>query len=443
MGMIARVKSWLELRSAVLRDAALWREFYSLEGRSVAGVSVTSRSALGHAPLWRGINLLSSSVAKLPLETFHRTPDGDRERDILHPAHPLLRRRVNAGMRVSTWLRLMTFHAVLWGNGYSAIMRDGNGKPRELVPLAPWSTWPEPNAPDGQLWYVTTIGGSPRRLPADDVFHVRGLSSDGITGYSVIELLAPSTGTDLAASEYAARWFAGGCQLQNVLLVPGHLKGQARDQAVKDWDKISAGIGKVGKTGVLYDGVDIKSITTDAEKSQLLQAREFGLITCANVLNLPPHKLGHPARTSYSSLEQENAAFLSESLEPWLQEFETEAYFKLLSPSEQETESHFIEFNRAALLLPDLAARYAAYSVGRTHGWLSVNDIRRKENMPGIGPAGDIYLQQLNTAPAGQAGDDDANDDPEDGNTEEDDDAGTDNRLSNGHGNPRGVAAGA
>ena len=276
--------------------------------------------------------------------------------------------------------------------------------------------------------------GQQRRLAPDDVFHVRGLSSDGITGYSVIELLAPSTGTDLAAAEYAARWFAGGCTIQNVLQIPGHLKGPARDQAIKDWDRISAGLGRTGKSGILYDGVTVSQLGFDAEKSQLLQAREFGLIVCADVLNLPPHKLGHPARTSYSSLEQENAAFLSESLEPWLQEFETEAYLKLLSPSEQETESHFCEFNRAALLQSDLAARYAAYAIGKTHGWLSTNDIRRKENLPGIGPAGDVYREQLNTAPAGEPA-----------NTEQgdDDDPGTDDRLPQRNGNPSGATAGA
>lgn len=408
MGLIGWIKSKLEQRS-MLRDPALWREFYGLDSRNVAGVSVNSRSMLGHSPLWRGINLLSSSVAKLPLVTYRREGE-DRERDVAHPAYRLLRRRVNQGMRASVWLKLMTYHAILWGNGYSAIVRDGFAAPTALIPLEPWGTWPQHSPEDGSLWYVTTILGQPRRIPADDVFHVRGLSSDGLVGYSVIELLAPSTGTSLAADEYAARWFAGGCQLANVLKIPAHLKQDAIDNMLKDWSKISEGLGRTGKTGVLYDGADLMQLGTDAEKSQLLQAREFGLITCANVLNIPPHKLGHPARTSYASLEQENAAFLSESLEPWLLEFEEEAYFKLLALSEQEMETHFVEFNRAALLKPDMAARATIYASARQWGWLSVNDIRRKENLPGIGPDGDVYLQPANMAPAGDP--DNGNDDP-------------------------------
>lgn len=418
--LIGWLKSRWEQRSVNLRDAALWREFYGLEGRNVAGVSVTSRSMLGHAPLWRGVNLLSSSVAKLPLVTYRRTGE-DRERDTSHPAYPLLRRRVNRQLRASAWLKVATYHAILWGNHYSAVLRDALGRPGGLLPLSPWGTWPQQDPYTGDLMYVTTLPtGEPRKLPADDVFHVRGLSDDGLIGHSVIELLAPSTGTSLAADEYAARWFAGGCQLANVIKIPAHLKQDAIQQMLKDWGKISEGLGRTGKTGVLYDGAEIQQLGTDAEKSQLLQAREFGLITCANVLNIPPHKLGHPARTSYASLEQENAAFLSESLEPWLQEFESEAFLKLLSPSEQEDESHFMEFNRAALLKPDLAARYTAYATGRTHGWLSINDIRRAENLPGIGPDGDVYLQQLNMAPAGEP--EQPTDDPEPDEPGDDDD---------------------
>ena len=41
------------------------------------------------------------------------------------------------------------------------------------------------------------------------------------------------------------------------------------------------------------------------------------------------------------------------------------------------------------------------YAIGRQWGWLSVNDIRRLENMPPV-PGGDIYLQPLNMVDAGK-----------------------------------------
>jgi hypothetical protein len=43
----------------------------------------------------------------------------------------------------------------------------------------------------------------------------------------------------------------------------------------------------------------------------------------------------------------------------------------------------------------------AGYAQGRQWGWWSVNDIRRLENLNGIGPEGDVYLQPLNMTRAG------------------------------------------
>ena len=46
-------------------------------------------------------------------------------------------------------------------------------------------------------------------------------------------------------------------------------------------------------------------------------------------------------------------------------------------------------------------SRSTAYAQGRQWGWLSVNDIRKLENMSAI-PNGDIYTQPLNMGEAGK-----------------------------------------
>jgi hypothetical protein len=72
-------------------------------------------------------------------------------------------------------------------------------------------------------------------------------------------------------------------------------------------------------------------------------------------------------------------------------------------PSEKGT--YYTEFLREALLRGDIGSRYTAYAVGRQNGWLSANDIRRRENMnPLPGEQGDIYLVPMNMVPADQAG---------------------------------------
>ena len=60
-----------------------------------------------------------------------------------------------------------------------------------------------------------------------------------------------------------------------------------------------------------------------------------------------------------------------------------------------------VRLTQALLLRGDFAGRMQGYAQARQWGWLSVNDIRRLENLNGIGEPGDVYLQPLNMARAG------------------------------------------
>lgn len=55
------------------------------------------------------------------------------------------------------------------------------------------------------------------------------------------------------------------------------------------------------------------------------------------------------------------------------------------------------------MLRGDSKLRNDAYRTGRQWGWLSINDVRRAENLNPIGPDGDLYLQPLNMVPVGSA----------------------------------------
>lgn len=67
---------------------------------------------------------------------------------------------------------------------------------------------------------------------------------------------------------------------------------------------------------------------------------------------------------------------------------------QLLTPSQRE-QGLFFEFVADGLLRGDFKTRMEGYAVGRQWGWLSANDIRRKENMDPI-DGGDDYLVPLN-----------------------------------------------
>lgn len=90
---------------------------------------------------------------------------------------------------------------------------------------------------------------------------------------------------------------------------------------------------------------------------------------------------------------------------PWFNRWEDNINMRLLTPIERKA-GYYIEFRLENLLCGYIASRATYYAQGRQWGWLSVNDIRRLENMPPI-PNGNIFLQPLNMGEAGKVIQDD------------------------------------
>lgn len=398
MGWLTRATRSLENPNLSLTDPEAWEEA-GLLTRSMSGVRVTPKRAIGYPPLWRGINLIANCARKLRPYVYRVTEDGS-ERDKSHVVYPLLRRKANRFIKAGILRQVLTYHAVLFGNGYALIVRNRLGQPVELLPLSPFDTFPL--QAEGELWYPTIVAGERRRIPAADVLHIHGLSFDGLQGLSVIEVMCDALGLAISSRDYASRFFSQGANASGILMIPGHLKEDAIKNVIKDFDRIATGVTRQHRVGLLQDGVKWQPMTVNAQESQLLESRQFDAREVANILGLPPHKLGDGSRTSYNSLEMENQSYLDDSMDPWLVTWEEELEEKCLTKKEKESESHYIEFNRAALLRTDLRTRYAVYAQARQWGWMSVNEIRRKENEKPIGPEGDIYLQPGNMAPAGK-----------------------------------------
>jgi len=96
-------------------------------------------------------------------------------------------------------------------------------------------------------------------------------------------------------------------------------------------------------------------------------------------LNIPPHLLGLPGTMAYASVEENNRAFLTSTIQPMVAKIES-----AISPLMRRSpggENAYIKFNMDALLRANIQARTAAYSTGLQAGYLTINDVRRMEDM--------------------------------------------------------------
>ena len=386
----------LSLSGGNLRDPRLNELFGGASTDS--GVSITPETALTYSAVYQAVRCISEAVSSLPLNLYERQPGGGKSKASAHPLYSILHDSPNPEMSSLQWRECSMAHLLLWGNSYTEIVRDLDGNCVELWPIDP-SIVSAKRTDSGELYYDLNRGKS--FITAANMLHISGLSFDGISGMSPISMARQSLGLSLAIEQFGAGYFGRGARPGGVLTFPGQLSPEARQNLRRSFEELHAGGANSHRVALLEAGLKWESIGVPPDDSQFLQSREFQVVEVARWFNIPPHKLRDLNKPSYNSLEMMNIEFLTDTLRPWLVRWEQSLNRKIIRPKDRG--NYFCEHNVEGVLRGDIASRYQAYSVARNWGWLSVNEIREKENMNGVGPEGDVYMQPLNMQALGTA----------------------------------------
>ena len=145
--------------------------------------------------------------------------------------------------------------------------------------------------------------------------------------------------------------------------------------------------------------MNLEKVSISPQESQFLETRKFGVEDIARFFRIPLAYLGSLENSSTrANIEEQGIQFQRNTILPWVKRWESEFNRKLFT----EDSEYYIRVNMDGLLRGDISSRYSSYATARQWGWLSVNDVRRLENMAPIeGDGGDSYLQPLNMVDVG------------------------------------------
>lgn len=386
-------------------------------GENPSGVHVDENTALSFSGVWAATRVISETIAGLPCFTYERIADDGKRRATEHNTFRLVHDEPNDEMSSFTLFETESAHLANWGNCYMEIGRTGP-RASALYPLTPDHVRVERDRETKELvyWVMQSNRWEPRM--ADDILHVPGLGFDGVVGYSVINRAAASIGVSIAAQHYGGRFFAGDATPTGILTHPGRLSDPARGNLRSEWKRLHGGVDKSHNVAILQEGMKYEKIGIPPEEAQFLQTRRFGIEDVARWYRLPVTMLGDLTHGTHSNVEQESLNFVLFSVTSWLRRWESALNRKLLLTNEKGR--FFIEFLVDGLLRGDTQTRFNAYAIARQWGWLSINDIRRLENMNPIPEGGDIYLSPLNMTDASQAGEQEQEPEPQNPTDEQD-----------------------
>jgi len=379
--------------NASVDDRSAWTSWGTVTGAASSGVMVSPAAALQSSAVWGCVRLIAESVAMLPLIVYRRLSDGGKQRASGHPLYDILHDSPNDTQTAFTFKRTIMTHALLWGRGYAQIVPGPRGPVDQLRLVHPDAVRVE-MLPGGRVRYqVRGEDGHEQPINDEDMFVLPGLSLDGVTGLSLVQYARESVGLALAAEQYSARFYSQDATPGGILKHPRTLTPEVADRIRDSWQQAHAGLHNAHQVAVLEEGMEYQSIGINNQDAQLVEQLDWSVADIARFFNVPLHMIQAMTKsTSWGSgMEEMNAEFVVFTLMPWLSNFENMAQKKLVAAPR----TYFVEFLVDALVRGKLLDRYQAYNIGRNGGWLSINDVRRLENMNPV-PGGDQYMQPLN-----------------------------------------------
>jgi HK97 family phage portal protein len=363
---------------------------------SSSGVHVNTETARGLTAVFCAERILSETLASVPLNLMQRTAGGKQVAE-KHAVQKRLR-RPNPWQTSFEWRRMLQGHVCIRGNAYAEIIWDANGYPAALIPRNPDKIIVEQQSDSTIAYGHRMPDGTIRPIAPGNMLHLRGISSDGIQGDSIISMFRNAIGSAAATEEHGARLFKNGAQVPFAIKHPKVLTEPILKNLRESFQEEHGGVENAHRPMFLEEGMDVVKLGLTMEDSQFIESRTFNISEFARIFNIPPHMLKELSRATFSNIEHLGIEFVTYTMVPWLVLWEQRMDIDLLA--ETDFDEYYTKFNTNGLLRGDMKSRFDAYAVARNGGWMCANDVRRLEDMNDI-DNGDIYLQPLNYVPAG------------------------------------------
>lgn len=360
-----------------------------------AGISVSAQGSMTLSAVWGCVGLLAGTISSLPLQVFKVGEDGARIMLRDHPLYMVLHDSPNADQTALDFWDFITTSIELWGNSYARIERLG-GKVVALTPLRPDSVKVR-RLPNGALHYAFSLNGKRFDLPETEVLHIRGPGGDPLGGLSTLSYARSTFSLAMAENGVAAGMFRNGLRPSGVLSFKEWLSAENRDVAKTDMVEQYMGAANAGRPFIFEGGAEWKPLSIAPVDAQMLEGRGFSIEEICRFFQVPPVLIQHSAATTSwpTGVEQQVLIFQKFTLRRRLKRIELAIKKTLLTPAERRA-GISVEFNLEGLLRGDSAGRASFYGAGLNAGWLTINEVRARENLPPVEGGGIPRIQKQN-----------------------------------------------
>jgi HK97 family phage portal protein len=363
-----------------------WSDFVSF---STTGGSYTTSKAMLLSAVYRCVEVISDSIAQLPLEPYKVDAKGFKTKQLNVPIYKILNKTPNHLMTRFTFIKTLVASMLLKGNAYAYIERYSTGKVKRLRFIPAEQVVVKYDGED--IIYQTLGTNLPKVIYPENMLHFLNFSYDGILGVSTIEHARNTLALASDSESHAQGFFKGGANLAGILKLTTTATRDQKEKIKNAWHAAFNPIsGQPNGVAILEGNMEYQPITVSPTDAQLLETRQFNVIDICRFFNVNPVKVFDLTHSSYSTVEATQLAFLTDTIAPLCEKMEQELERKLFPD-----ENIDIKFDTNRLLRADKAAMASYYSQLVNLGAYTPNEVRRELDMPEI-DGGDKALVQVN-----------------------------------------------
>lgn len=348
-----------------------------------------------------------TAIARLTVKT---RGEGAGEHWTLQPDHWLARlfRRPNQWQTEFEFRSMLGLHAALTHGGFALKNYAGGvaGRVKELLPLPPNAVKPKQDKDWGLSYEITFPNGARETVPASSIFHLRGMTWDGVAGMDAVALAREAIGIAMATEDAHANLFKNGVKLSGILSqAPGApvLSDERAINLAKQWkEQFGPDSGHQFGVAVLEGGMKFEPMAMTGVDAEHLATRRYQLEEICRGFRVHPQMIGHVDKAStFASAEQNMIAHVSHTLAPWVERWAQRIDRDLLTPNAEP--NTWVSLDLRGLARGDAAARASFYNSGIHAGWMNRNEARELEGFERGPDELDEYLAPTQLAPGAGA----------------------------------------
>lgn len=381
MGLFDKFRSKPETENRSVQEYAYGG--FSITSFFGDGDQVTEEQAMKIPSVTSSVELITSSIAQLPIYLYKENEKGEVEK-VQDRRVFLLNQEPNDLVNGYNFKKQMVKDYLFHGATYTKIEKVRNDVTAlHSLPIKELSV-----TKYKQLGYKYSAkinlnyDSETYHFEPEELIMVLKDSSDGVTSTGILQNNGDTFKLAIDEQDYSIGILKNGALPIGILKATSRLTQNAIDRLRTSWESLYGGAKKAGKTIILEEGMDYHPISMKPNEMDLTNSRKNTVSEVARIFNVPESMINSSAN-KYASNEQNNIYFLQYCVSPIVTSIENALDKSLLLESEKE-QGYFFRFDTSEILRTTEKEKIETVVQAMEKGLYSISEARGKVDMPAL-----------------------------------------------------------